>query len=87
MGSDRILIFSELSGSGLDLALVGGNSPLTPEQKLKKIENLHEGVPYKAGEEDDDIDTACAECQMPWPCATYKLINPPEDNGDGEAPF
>lgn len=86
MGTSPIFLYTELSNSGLDLAIVGRDTPLTPEEKLKQIENLHEGVAYKAGEEDDDVDTACAECQMPHPCATYKIINPRNDNGE-EAPF
>jgi hypothetical protein len=56
------------------------------QETLTKIENLHEGVAYKAGYADDDVDMACAECQMPWPCATYKLIHPPKNNME-EAPF
>lgn len=66
----------------LDLPSVGD----TDAVKLKKIEHLHEGIEYKAGEADDDVDSACAECQMPWPCATYKIINPPPKY-EGEAPF
>lgn len=55
--------------------------------RLERVKNLHEGVAYKAGEADDDVDIACAECQMPWPCATYKIIEPPKLNDDQEPPY
>jgi hypothetical protein len=80
MDTTPTFLHAEHNDLNLDLSKVGD----TDAVKLKKIENLHEGVSYKAGEADDDVDEYCAECNMPHPCATYKIINPP--NYDGEAP-